>query len=161
LWAAGHATLLFDLLSEEEARDHANVFDTELLAVRLLVATRWARRHPACTGLPVGYCGTSTGVGAALLGAADDRSVAAVVSGGGRPDVAGARLTAVFAPTLLIVGDADPAARAINERAMRWLRCEHELRVVPGATSLFDEPVGVDGVAHHAAKWFTDHLRVS
>ncbi len=157
--AAGHATLLFDLLSDEEARDRANVFDTELLAIRLLVATRWARRHPACTGLPVGYFGASTGAGAALLAAAEDPTVAAVVSRGGRPDLAGARLTAVFAPTLLIVGGADPAVRAINEEAARRLRCEHRLVVVPGATHLFEEPGTLDAVADHAAAWFTDHFR--
>ena len=156
---AGLGTLLFDLLSDEEARDRANVFDTELLAVRLLVATRWVRRHPACTGLPVGYFGASTGAGAALLAAAEDPTVGAIVSRGGRPDLAGDRLTAVFAPTLLIVGGADPAVLAINEEAARRLRCEHRLAVVPGATHLFEEPGALDAVADLAAGWFTDHFR--
>jgi putative phosphoribosyl transferase len=158
LEVAGHATLLFDLLSDDEARDRANVFDTELLAVRLLVATRWARRHPACADLPVGYFGASTGAGAALLAAAEDPTVAAVVSRGGRPDLAGTRLTAVAAPTLLIVGGADPAVRAINEDATRRLRCEHRLVVVPGATHRFEEPGALEAVATEAATWFTDHF---
>jgi putative phosphoribosyl transferase len=155
---AGLATLLFDLLSGEEALDRTNVFDIELLAVRLLVATRWARHHPACAGLDVGYFGASTGAGAALLAASEDPTIAAVVSRGGRPDLAADRLTAVSAPTLLIVGGADPTVRAINENATRRLRCEHRLVIVPGATHLFEEPGALEAVADHAATWFTDHL---
>jgi len=155
---AGVATLLFDLLSDDEARDRANVFDAELLAIRLLVATRWARGHPACSGLGVGYFGASTGAAAALLAAAEDPSVAAVVSRGGRPDLAGARLAAVVAPTLLIVGGADPTVRELNERAARRLRCEHGVVVIPGATHLFEEPGALDAVARYAASWFTHHL---
>ncbi len=111
LEASGCGTLLFDLLSDEETVDHANVFDAELLAVRLLVATRWVRRHPRCAGLPVGYFGASTGAGAALLAAAEDPTLAAVVSRGGLTDLASSALTNVFAPTLLIVGGNDPAVR--------------------------------------------------
>ena len=155
---AGMATLLFDLLSDDEARDRANVFDTELLAIRLLVATRWARGHPACSGLDVGYFGASTGAGATLVAAAEDPSVAAVVSRGGRPDLAGARLAAVFAPTLLIVGGADPTVRELNERAARRLPCEHRVVVIPGATHLFEESGALDAVAGYAASWFTHHL---
>jgi putative phosphoribosyl transferase len=155
---SGLATLLFDLLSDEEVRDRTNVFDIELLAVRLLVATRWARQHPACVGLDVGYLGASTGAGAALLAASEDPTIAAVVSRGGRPDLAADRLTAVSAPTLLIVGGADPTVRAINEHATRRLRCEHQLVVVPRATHLFEEPGALEAVAGHAATWFSDHL---
>ena len=161
LQAAGHATLLFDLLSDAEAGDPTDDFDAELLAVRLLAATRWARSQPACRGLRVGYFGASTGAGAALLAAAEDPSVAAVVVRGGRPDLAGNRLTAVFAPTLLIVGAVDPTVRALNEAAARRLRCEHRLVVVPGATHLFEEPGALDAVADQASTWFTDHLRPS
>lgn len=159
LQAAGHATLLFDLLSDAEASDHADDFDAELLAVRLMAATRWARSYPACRGRPVGYFGASAGAGAALLAAAEDPTVAAVVSRGGGPDLAAARLTAVFAPTLLIVGAADPTARALNEAAARKLRCEHRVVVVPGATHRFEESGALDAVADQASTWFTDHLR--
>ncbi len=159
LHTAGLATLLFDLLTEEEALDPASAFDAELLAVRLLVATRWAQRDAACRGLPVGYFGASAGAGAALLAAAEDPSVAAVVVRGGRPDLAGDRLTAVFAPTLMIVGEADPAVRALNEAAARRLRCEHRVVVVPGATHRFEEPGALAAVADEAATWCTDHFR--
>ena len=155
---AGVATLLFDLLSEDESRDRANVFDVELLAVRLLRATHWVRQHPAAADLPVGYFGASTGAAAALYAAAEDRTVAAVVSRGGRPDLAAERLSAVRAPTLLIVGGADPVVRELNEQAARRLRCEHRLVVVSGATHLFEEPGALEAVARHAAAWFTHHL---
>jgi putative phosphoribosyl transferase len=158
LETAGLATLRFDLLSDEEARDRVNVFDAELLAVRLLGATRWAREHPACSDLPIGYFGASTGAAAALLATAEDRTVAAVVSRGGRPDLAEGRLSAVFAPTLLIVGGADPQVRDLNERAARRLRCEHRLVVIPGATHLFEEPGALEAVADHASSWFRHHL---
>ena len=136
-----------------------NVFDAELLAVRLLVATRWVRRHPRCVGLPVGYFGASTGAGAPLLAAAEDPTLAAVVSRGGLTDLASSALTNVFAPTLLIVGGNDPAVRAINEDAARRLRCEHRLVVVPGATYLFEEPGALDGVVDHAVTRSVHHLR--
>ena len=155
---AGLATLLFDLLTDEEASDPATVFDAELLAVRILVATRWAQRHPACGGLPLGYFGASTGTGAALLAAAEDPSIAALVSRGGRPDLAGARLSAVLAPTLLIVGGADPVVRELNERASRQLRCEHRVVVIPRATHLFEEPGALESVAAQASSWFTHHF---
>jgi dienelactone hydrolase len=155
---AGLATLRFDLLSDDEARDRANVPDAELLAVRLLGATRWAREQPACSELPIGYFGASTGAGAALLAAAEDRSIAAVVSRGGRTDLAEERLSAVFAPTLLMVGGADPQVRVLNERAARRLRCEHRLVVIPGATHLFEEPGALEAVAVDASSWFTHYL---
>lgn len=158
LYAAGLATLRLDLLSDAEARDRTNAFDADVLAVRLLGATRWAREHPACSDLPIGYFGASTGAGAALVATAEDRSIAAVVSRGGRPDLAEGRLSAVFAPTLLIVGGADPEVRDLNERVARRLRCEHRLIVIPGATHLFEEPGALDAVAEHASSWFTHHL---
>ena len=154
----GLGTLLFDLLSDDEARDRDNVFDTELLAVRLLAATRWIRQQTLAGGLPIGYFGASTGAGAALMAAAEDRSIGAVVSRGGRPDLAAARLSAVFAPTLLIVGGADPTVLELNEQASRRLRCEHRLVVIPGATHLFQEPGALGVVAGHAESWFTGHL---
>jgi putative phosphoribosyl transferase len=154
----GLATLLFDLLTPEEAVERANVFDIELLAVRLLMATRWARRQPACRGLEIGYFGASTGGGAALWAAAEDPSVRAVVSRGGRPDLAGSRLAAVEAPTLLIVGGADPVVRKLNQDAAQQLRCVHELAVVPGATHLFEEPGTLERAARLAGDWFLTHL---
>ncbi|HEX5587433.1 MAG TPA: phosphoribosyltransferase family protein [Acidimicrobiia bacterium] len=154
----GLATLLFDLLSPAEAVDRGNVFDVELLAVRLLVATRWARRQPSCVGLDIGYFGASTGAGAALWAAAEDPTVRAVVSRGGRPDLAGPRLGAVKAPTLLIVGDDDPIVLALNHDAADRLRCEHELAVVPGATHLFEEPGTLERAADLAGDWFLRHI---
>jgi len=158
LHEGGVATLLFDLLSPEEALDRANVFDVELLAVRLLVATRWVRRHPACTGLPVGYFGASTGAAAALWAAAEEPTIGAVVSRGGRPDLASSRLEAVRAPTLLIVGGADTVVLRLNEEASARLRCEHRLAVVRDATHLFEEPGALEAAADLARGWFVDHL---
>jgi putative phosphoribosyl transferase len=149
---------LFDLLSEEEARDQANARDIELLGVRLLAATRWVRRQPSCAGLQVGYFGAGTDAAVALLAAAEDPTVGAVVSSSGRTDLVGAALTAVFASTLLIVGDADPSAVAINEEASRRLRSAHRLVVVPGATHFLEEPGVLDAVAGYATTWFADHL---
>ena len=126
--------------------------------MRLLRATRWARRHAAAADLPVGFFGASTGGGAALYAAAEAPDVAAVVSRGGRPDLAAERLAAVRAPTLLIVGGADPVVRDLNEQAARQLRCEHRLEVIPGATHLFAEPGALEAVARHAASWFTQHF---
>jgi putative phosphoribosyl transferase len=141
LRSAGLATLLFDLLTDEEAADRRNVFDIELLAERLLIATRWARQQEAIASLPIGYFGASTGAAAALAAAAGaPRDVGAVVSLGGRPDMAGALLGEMRAPTLLIVGGNDAAVLALNERAFAELRCEKSLEIVPGATHLFEEP---------------------
>jgi putative phosphoribosyl transferase len=158
LHEGGLATLLFDLLLPEEALDRANVFDVELLAVRLLAATRWARRQAACAGLSIGYFGASTGAGAALWAAAEDPSIGAVVSRGGRPDLASARLHAVQSPTLLIVGGADDVVLRLNEEAAARLRCEHRLAVVRGATHLFEEPGALDAAADLARGWFVQHL---
>jgi predicted phosphoribosyltransferase/dienelactone hydrolase len=156
---AGLGTLLFDLLTEREAADRANVFDVELLADRLLGATRWLGREPALAALPVGYFGASTGAAAALWAAADpDSGVRAVVSRGGRPDLAGARLGLVRAPTLLVVGGWDDVVVQLNREAARDLRCEHRLEIVPEATHLFEEPGALEQVAKLAVDWFSTHL---
>jgi len=156
---AGLATLLFDLLTEEEAADRANVFDTALLAGRLADATRWLLARPGAESLAVGWFGASTGAAAALWAAAEpDSPVAAVVSRGGRPDLAGPRLPAVTAPTLLVVGGDDAAVLDLNRRARAALCCENRLAVVPGATHLFEEPGALEAVADLAAAWFTRYL---
>jgi putative phosphoribosyl transferase len=152
------ATLLFDLLSPHEELERANVFDIELLGERLLAATSWARSELA--GLPIGFFGASTGAGAALwAAAAPGADIAAVVSRGGRPDLAGApRLAAVRAPTLLIVGGRDDVVLDLNREAARHLGCEHRLDVVPGATHLFEEPGTLETVAALAGDWFRAHF---
>jgi putative phosphoribosyl transferase len=157
---ASIATLLFDLLSPREEVDRANVFDVELLAERLLAATAWA--HAEIPGLPVGYFGASTGAAAALWAAAEPGSkVAAVVSRGGRPDLAIPRLAAVRAPTLLIVGGHDEVVIELNREAARHLTCPHRLEIVPRATHLFEEPGALETVATLAGAWFTRHLAPS
>jgi putative phosphoribosyl transferase len=157
---AGLATLLFDLLSESEAFDRTNVFDIPLLAHRLGAATRWLSAQPETGGLPVGYFGASTGAAAALWAAADaGADVGAVVSRGGRPDLAAPRLSLVRAPTLLIVGGADEIVLELNRAALADLRSgEHELAVVPGATHLFEEPGALERVAELATEWFVRYL---
>ncbi len=155
----GIATLLFDLLTHEEETDRANVFDIELLARRLVLATHWARDQREIATLPVGYFGASTGAAAALIAAADlGDEIGAVVSRGGRPDLAGAKLAAVRAPTLLIVGGADTPVIAMNREAQARLRCENALEIVPGATHLFDEPGALERVAQLARDWFVGHV---
>jgi putative phosphoribosyl transferase len=151
------ATLLFDLLSPDEEIDRRNVFDVGLLAERLVAATEWTRRQ--YDSVPVGYFGASTGAAAALWAAADQgNQVGAVVSRGGRPDLARPRLGEVTAPTLLIVGGRDETVIQLNREAERWLRCEHRLEIVPGATHLFEEPGTLETVATLATEWFTQHL---
>ncbi len=152
------ATLLFDLLTLDEERDRRNVFDVPLLASRLLTATAHLRGEPEVAGLPVGYFGASTGAAAALWAAADDRNIAAVVSRGGRPDLAGPRLAEVRAPTLLIVGSRDELVLELNHAALDRLTCEAEVRLVAGATHLFEEPGALDEVAGLARDWFVRHL---
>lgn len=152
----GLATLLLDLLTPEEERDRANVFDIGLLSARLVAATRWANLHPQTSGLPCGYFGASTGAAAALCAAAAlGDSIAAVVSRGGRPDLAGECLERVSAPTLLIVGGADETVLALNRQAGARLRCPHRIEVVPGATHLFEEPGALERVSALAATWFS------
>ncbi|MFC9699936.1 alpha/beta family hydrolase [Streptomyces sp. NPDC056943] len=157
---AGLGTLLFDLLTEAEATDRAHVFDTPLLAGRLATATEWLAGVPEGDDLPLGYFGASTGAAAALWAAADPASgVSAVVSRGGRPDLAGERLARVRAPTLLVVGGRDALVLDLNRRAQALLRCENRLTVVPGATHLFEEPGALEEVAELATDWFAEHFR--
>ncbi|MGW3247403.1 phosphoribosyltransferase family protein [Streptomyces sp. NPDC001070] len=156
---AGLGTLLFDLLTEDEERDRANVFDTGLLARRLAAATGWLREQPEAEGLAVGYFGASTGAAAALCAAAEQGArIAAIVSRGGRPDLAGPWLPSVSAPTLLIVGGHDHMVLDLNRQAQARLLCENGLAVVPGATHLFEEPGALDAVTELARDWFADHL---
>lgn len=158
LQRAGLATLLFDLLTPHEESCRTNVFDVELLAGRLAEVSGWARRRPECRDLPFGYFGASTGAAAALWAAAEDPDVAAVVSRGGRPDLAAPRLPDVTAPTLLIVGEHDTVVHELNRRAQARMRCETELVVVPGASHLFEEPGTLQRAAELARDWFVEHL---
>ncbi len=156
---AGLATLLFDLLTDEEGRRRELVFDIPLLARRLEGVTRWAIAEPDTRGLPVGYFGASTGAAAALrAAAAAGNAVQAVVSRGGRPDLAADRLAHVSAATLLLVGSRDPEVLALNRRAAGMLRCAHRLVVVDGATHLFAEPGTLETAAQLASEWFRAHL---
>lgn len=175
----GLGTLLFDLLTEPEAADRANVFDIPLLASRLAAAADWLRaardipswgdgsggerRGGAAPGRiagdrPVAYFGASTGAAAALVAAADDPSIASIVSRGGRPDLAGEALPRVKAPTLLIVGGDDHLVVDLNRDALERLACPRELAVIPGATHLFEEPGALEQVAHLALDWFRRHF---
>jgi len=155
------ATLRFDLLTEDEADERSNVFDIPLLAGRLLQALEWQRGQPSLSALPCGLFGASTGAAAALAAAAEEATaVYAVVSRGGRPDLAGAALPRVVAPTLLVVGGNDPEVLRLNRAALSALRCECELAVVPGATHLFEEPGTLEAAARLAADWFVAHLPV-
>lgn len=155
--AAGFATLLFDLLKEEEAT-REKVFDVDLLAERLLLALEWLRDQVALRPLNVGLFGSSTGAAAALVAAAKNARVAAVVSRGGRPDLALHALSEVKAPTLLIVGERDRQVLDLNRHALDHLTCEKRLEIVPGATHLFEEPGTLDQVIDHAKDWFMSHL---
>ena len=159
----GLATLLFDLLTDSEDADDQrtgrNRFDIRLLAERLVHAVGFVGADPDTAHLPVGLFGASTGAAGALVVAADQSErIAAVVSRGGRPDLAGAALAAVRAPTLLIVGGRDQVVLDLNQQAAEQLRCLHELVVVPGATHLFEEPGALDEVARLAGDWFATHL---
>ncbi len=152
---AGFATLLFDLLTEAEDRVFENRFDIELLTRRLVAAAEWAARQPALAELPRGYFGASTGAAAALKAAARQPGrIAAVVSRGGRPDLAGAELEAVEAPVLLVVGGHDPVVIDLNRQALDHLQADSELEIVPGATHLFQEPGSLEQVARLAGDWF-------
>ena len=159
LHSAGLATLLFDLLTPEEERDRANVFDIALLAERLIDVTAWLGSARDAAGLPVGYFGASTGAGAALWAAADPGAdIFAVVSRGGRPDLVGASLADVTAPTLLIVGSRDEVVLDLNRQAAAAIPAECRIAVVPGATHLFEEPGALEQVAVLARDFFGDHL---
>jgi dienelactone hydrolase len=164
LHESGLGTLLFDLLSaQEESADayhHELRFDIDRLATRLRAATAWTRRQHALDGLACGYFGASTGAAAALVAAAaEGDAIGAVVSRGGRPDLAGAALERVRAPTLLIVGGDDEPVLALNRAAALRLHCEHQLEIIPGATHLFEEAGALDRVATIAARWFVPRLR--
>lgn len=155
----GFATLLFDLLTNDEAADRANVFDIALLTARVIDAVRWARKRETIRALPIGLFGASTGAAAALSAAAalpDD--ISAVVSRGGRPDMAMDKLRLVKAPTLLIVGGSDHQVIKLNEAAYAELACKKHLRIVPGATHLFEEPGTLEAVARHTRTWFATYL---
>lgn len=153
------ATLLVDLLTEEEDRVYANRFNIDLLTDRLLGVTQWAGRHLLTAGLPVGYFGASTGAASALRAAAELGSeIGAVVSRGGRPDLAAAALGRVVSPTLLIVGGRDPEVLELNRLAYRRLAGVKQLEVIPGATHLFEEPGALEEVADLAASWFAMYM---
>jgi putative phosphoribosyl transferase len=155
----GLGTLLFDLLSEAEAQDRRHVFDIALLAGRVIEAIDALALRPESAAVPLGLFGASTGAAAALWAAAErPQRVAAVVSRGGRPDLAESQLARVRAPTLLIVGGQDHEVLALNRQALRQLRCEARLEVVAGATHLFEEPGTLHAAARCAADWFVTHL---
>ncbi len=151
-------TLLFDLLTEQEDTDRANVFDIRLLADRLLAAVRFVMEHEQTRHLPLGLFGASTGAAAALVAAAEEPGVRAVVSRGGRPDLAGAAIQRVHAPTLFIVGSDDTEVLLLNRRALAAIPCEKQLSIVPGATHLFEEPGTLEEAALLAAEWCARHL---
>lgn len=159
----GFATLLLDLLTQSEEREDLQTrefrFDIGLLADRVLSALDRMREHEAVAGLPVGLFGASTGAAAALVAAAGDPSVRAVVSRGGRPDLAGDALRDVEAPTLLIVGGRDPRIIEANELAIKQLSAPYQLVVIQGATHLFEEAGALERVAALAAAWFDQHLK--
>jgi putative phosphoribosyl transferase len=159
LHEAGLGTLLFDLLTPQEEQERRNVFDVPLLAGRLTAAVEWLEWQPEATRLPIGLFGASTGAAAAIWTAAElGTLVGAIVSRGGRPDLASSRLVEVTAPTLLIVGGRDDVVLDLNRNALRALRCPARLDVVPGATHLFEEPGALEHVAELAVGWFVDHL---
>jgi putative phosphoribosyl transferase len=163
---AGLATLLFDLLTQEEetidlqTREHR--FDIHLLAERLVHATKWAKQQPQTCDFRIGYFGSSTGGAAALVAAVDvPQDVGAVVSRGGRPDLASDALPKVQAPTLLIVGGNDDIVIELNEQARDRMHCEVKLEIIPGATHLFEEPGTLEKVANLASDWFVKHIEIA
>ncbi len=157
---SGLGTLLFDLLTSHEELDRVNVFDIERLASRLTAVTSWLRGQPGSLDLPIGYFGASTGAAAALWAAAEPAAdIAAIVSRGGRPDLAEPRLAAVRSPTLLIVGEKDEPALGLNREAQHWLSGESKLAIVPGATHLFEEPGALQTVTRLTREWFSTLFR--
>jgi pimeloyl-ACP methyl ester carboxylesterase len=159
LRAKGLGTLLIDLLTAAEDEQPDYRFDIELLASRLVQATVWVQEYPLSRQLPIGYFGASTGAAAALRAAAEpDNPVYAVVSRGGRPDLAARTLGLVRAPTLLVVGSRDGTVLGYNKRALRQLNPRSRLQVIEGATHLFEEPGALEAVARMAGGWFLDHL---
>jgi len=162
LQESGLGTFLFDLLTPAEAADRSNVFDIGLLASRLVAATDWLATHEELRTLPFGYFGASTAAAAALVAETiSSKRIAAIVSRGGRPDLAGRSLTKVRAPTLLIIGSLDIQVLSLNERAAAELGGEKEIAIVPGAGHLFEEPGALAVVIDLARRWFLDRLTVS
>ncbi|NOT54389.1 MAG: alpha/beta hydrolase [Deltaproteobacteria bacterium] len=162
LQSAGLGTLLFDLLTRAEDTDYETRFDIALLTRRLIAATHWLQQQPHTNPLAIGYFGASTGAAAALQAAATlDSAITAVVSRGGRPDLAGAALAQVSAPTLLIVGGEDHVVIDLNRQAYARLQGEKQFVIVPGATHLFEEPGTLEEVARLASQWFVTHLKLS
>lgn len=156
---AGFATLLFDLLAAQEEDDRAKVFDIQLLADRLVDAILWIGKNPEISNLPLGLFGASTGAAAALVAAARMRDrIGAIVSRGGRPDLAGSALALVRAPTLLIVGGNDDIVIVLNEQALAKLQAPKALQIVPHATHLFPEPGALETVSQYAIEWFSRYL---
>lgn len=159
LTAQGMGTLLFDLLTPDEEQDRANVFDIPLLAERLVEVVQWIDRQPELARLQLGLFGASTGAAAALVAAAELGSrIGAVVSRGGRPDLAGTALKMVRAPTLLIVGGFDGTVIELNEQAFARLTGTKSLEIIPGASHLFPEPGAMEAVTVLATRWFSTHL---
>ncbi|HKC94350.1 MAG TPA: dienelactone hydrolase family protein [Nitrospira sp.] len=159
LQQGGIATLLIDLLMPDEGEDRRNVFDIDLLADRVLMASAWLREDSRTKQLPLGYFGASTGAAAALQAAARASfPVGAIVSRGGRPDLAERYLPEVTAPTLLLVGGEDQPVIEMNRHAYRLLRCPKQVTIIPGATHLFEEPGTLEKVAEQALSWFQQHL---
>jgi dienelactone hydrolase len=152
------ATLLFDLLTPTEDRDFSNRFDIDLLAARLVHVVRWIKHYRETATLPIGLFGASTGAAAALKAAALDRDVQAIVSRGGRPDLAGDSLSKVVAPTLLLVGELDTEVEELNRNAAAHMTCIKKVSIVPRATHLFEESGALEEVARQAADWFVKHL---
>lgn len=160
LQQGGLGTLLFDLLTRQEDADYERRFDIDLLVRRLLAVTRWLMERPEGKGRKLGYFGSSTGAAAALMAAAEmNGTIAAVVSRGGRPDLATPSLRRVTAPTLLIVGERDSTVLKLNRQALELLTAEKELALVPGATHLFEEPGALEQVAEVARDWFVKYLQ--
>lgn len=162
---AGIGTLLLDLLTSEEEKEdnHTGLFrfDIEMLAKRLIDVTRWVEKQPGTQNLKVGYFGSSSGAGAALMAAAElGDQVVAIVSRGGRPDLAHEALSKVKSPTLLIVGGYDDEVIGMNDDAYGLLHCPKDFRIVPGATHLFEEPGKLEQVAELSAQWFAQHLNI-
>lgn len=156
----GVGTLLMDLLTPLEDQDYSRRFDINLLTERLVEASRWVKARPETAALPLGYFGASTGAAAALQAAARDETISAVVSRGGRPDLAGVEaLSGVRAATLFLVGGHDYGVIELNEAAYADLRCEKQFTIIPGATHLFEESGTLEQVAEQAAEWFESHFR--
>jgi dienelactone hydrolase len=162
LQKAGMATLLFDLLTAQEDEVYENRFDIPLLTGRLKAATLWVKGQPETAKLKLGYFGASTGTAVALVAGADlGREIKAIVSRGGRPDLAGNALGKVIAPTLLIVGGEDPIVIELNKTAFDMIKAEKQLNIIPGATHLFEEPGTLEEAARLAAEWFKKYLIIA